>query len=574
MMNEEAKSLFDYPFAVAFRFVGDKSCSAILLVLTLALAFLAILPGSVYIREYPQDIFGFLDGIHRMASGQVPHRDFSSVLGILVYALPSLFVRFNADPVLSLAYSQAALLILNFIVLVYLVRMRIPGIPGLFFGIWTLLVLAARMNFGEWPQNVTFAMFYNRYCTVFLSEIIIFFIPPKSDNTKILIIDVVVISVLTLIMFYSKMTFFSVAAAALALLSLTSRRNAIRVIAVTSICLIVMAGLEVAYRFHRGYFLDLMMALRSSGAVRGGYTGTLFLILMNLPELVLCAGLPLLIIYRLGVLTVLTSLIFVFVAGASVLLIEQNAQNYILAVPFILLFLSSDIIDRRAQPSSRQAASRNVISSAIILMWFVYSYPLAVNSVVSFAKSISGAKPINTENSTKRFQIDWRSADPQLSQDIVTTAGSPLDLFERARESTTNIPGMPLSEAEYALSLDDGFKAARGGCGVSARILTADVVNPFPAALDLPVGGRMIHIAPDRTISIVSHPSPDQMFRDITCVMFPKMPISYSARQMFSKIYSAYLEKNFKVRRETDYWTVYTVNTASGPEIPGATTSQ
>ena len=132
----------------------------------------------------------------------------------LVYALPALFVRFGVSPVLSLAYAQAALLALNFVVLLQLLNTRISGLPGLLFGLWTALVLAARMNFGEYPQYVTFAMNCNRYCTVFLSEIILLsLILSKNATFQKTIIDALLISVLTLIIFYSTITFFVVAVA-------------------------------------------------------------------------------------------------------------------------------------------------------------------------------------------------------------------------------------------------------------------------------------------------------------------------------------------------------------------------
>jgi hypothetical protein len=575
MMNATIKSPFD-PFALVFnRSLTDKSCKWILFTFVSLLIFMTIFPGSIYIRQYPQDIFGFLDGIHRTVSGQIAHRDFSSVLGIMVYALPALFVRFGVDPVLSLAYAQAVLLILNFVVLFHLLNTRISGLPGLLFGLWTALALAARMNLGEYPQYVTFAMNYDRYCTVFLSEIVLMsFIRPRNANGQKIIIEAVLISLLTLIIFYSKITFFMVAVAALLLLSLTSRTNATRMIVAMLLFLIVAVSLEVRYRFHRAYFADLVIAVQSSDSRLFDYKGVLWLTLRNLPELVLCVIVPFIILSRNWVLSSLDGLTFLFVAGASVLLLSQNAQQEVLALPFLLLLIALDIIDRRTERGTRLVVSKGLIYAITIWMWFLYSYPLVVNCTFSFAKSIWGGKPIGTENTLKRFVIDWRNSDPQLTHDIIRGGGSSFDLFDRTRVSATGIPGMFLSEAEYAISLEDGFKAARAGCGESARILTADLMNPFPAVLDLPVGGGMIYLQPNRTFSIKSHLPPDKMFNSITCVMVPKMPIAYPARQLFLSVYDEYLKRSFEMRAETDYWIVYKLNRRSASKIPGITTSQ
>ena len=574
MVNPTIKYPFDFYTLVSKRSLSDESCKWILLIFVSLLILITILPNAVYIRQYPQDIFGYLDGIHRTMSGQVAYRDFFAKLGILVYALPALFVRLGADPLLSLAYAQAALLTLNLVVLLHLLNTRISGIPGLLFGLWTALLLAARMNLGEDPQYVTFSMNFNRYCTVFLSEIFILLFIPSKDGTPINVrIDVVVISLLTLILFYSKITYCVAAMLALVLSSLMSRANARQLMAAVLLFLVVAVSLELRYRFHRAYLAETIMVLQSSGLSRGGgtfinYKGILALILGNLPELVLCAIAPFIVLYRHGALSRLDGSIFLFVAGISIALLSQNAQLQVLALPFSLLLIALDIVDRQTEPGPPLIASRSVIWAITIWLWFLYSYPLGVNCALSFAKSIRAGRPIGTEKTVRRFLIawtDWRSSDPELMPDVIRGEGSRLDLFERAR--VTGIPGMPLSEAEYAISLEDGFKAARDGCGQNARILNADQVNPFPAVLDLPVGGGMVWLEP-RTLSLNRHPSVDKMFENITCVMVPKMPICYPCRQLFLNIYDKYLKHNFGMRADTDYWIVYKLNRGPSSEIP------
>jgi hypothetical protein len=566
MMEAAIRSQLGRQVKIASDSLNNKSCKWILLGIVSLLIFTTTYPNSIYTRVYPQDIFGFLDGIHRTVSGQVAHRDFSSLLGIMVYALPALFVQFGVNPALSLAYAQAALLALNFVILVHLLNTRISGIPGLLFGVWSTLVLAARFNFGDDPQYVTFAMDYNRYCTVFLTNIIIFFIPPKKEDVHNIVLDVVVISVSILILFYSKITFFVVAISALTLLSLTSRTNAIRAITAMLIFLIAGTSVEIAFGFHKQYVNDLMMVLQSSSNGRWlDYSGMLYLLMTNMPELVLSVVIPLIMLHLNKVLNIFTLLIFVFVAGASLALIHESAQQKVLSLPFAVIFLTLHLIEQKREPSTGEASkrwfsSRGAIYAIICWMWFIYSYPMIVNCAFSFASSTSGTMPVGTENAIKGFVIDWRHTDPRLIGEIIKGDGPPLDLFERTRASATGFPGMPLSAPEYALSLDDGFRTARAGCGAGARILNADLVNPFPAALDLPVGGGMIYIYADRTISKKSHPPANKMFSHITCVMVPKLPISYAARQLFLSIYQNYILENFTLGEGDDYWTVYKLN--------------
>src|SRR5215212_11112834 len=53
-------------------------------------ALLLALPGQTITTVYVNDLLIFLDGAHRIASGQVPNRDFHTPLGPLTFYLPAL----------------------------------------------------------------------------------------------------------------------------------------------------------------------------------------------------------------------------------------------------------------------------------------------------------------------------------------------------------------------------------------------------------------------------------------------------------------------------------------------------
>src|SRR5918994_6922835 len=53
------------------------------------LGLLLALPGQTVTTAYLNDLFIFLDGAHRIASGQVHNRDFHTALGPLVYYIPA-----------------------------------------------------------------------------------------------------------------------------------------------------------------------------------------------------------------------------------------------------------------------------------------------------------------------------------------------------------------------------------------------------------------------------------------------------------------------------------------------------
>jgi hypothetical protein len=557
MVSTQPRALFDSIATIIDQLAQRKRVIWYFYLINLILVFLIVYPRAVYIRLYPQDVFGFLDGIHRTVSGQVPNRDFSTPFGAMFYALPALFVRFGANPLLSLSYAQAALLVLNLFAVSHLLRTRLGGMPGLLFASWTSLLLAARMNLGEPMHLVTFAMNYNRYCTVFLSEILIFFILPKGNDRPTAIIDVAIIALLSLILFYTKMTYFVVAAAALGLLLLTSWANAVRVGAALAVFLIIVAAIELAWGLLPGYLAALFAAAHTSGVIRSPIKGVLYLIQLNLPELVVCLLLPIIVLYELRVLSPWNFLTFAFVAVASLLLLDQNAQMQVLAVPFTLLFIAIDIIVRRTRGDAPRRTAKGLLVGAIIVMFSWYSYPLVLNIAVSFAKSISDIRPTGNEQITKRLLIDWDQPDGTLLPDMVKGNISPFDVFARARESATNVKGMWLSVAEYAISIEDGAAAVRAYCGSDPRVLIADKMNPFPALLDLQPVGKILMFSAERTIPVENHPPPQQIFADATCIMAPKLPIDYLDRQLFFALYGGYVKNNFKPSGETDYWIVY-----------------
>jgi hypothetical protein len=97
---------------------------------------------------------------------------------------------------------------------------------------------------------------------------------------------VLLIPLLTLILFDSKVTYFVVALSALALLSADIQRERDRVIAAVLLTLIVALGLEVGCRLHKSYFSELVIVLLSSGLSRGertcfNYKDILFLLLFE-----------------------------------------------------------------------------------------------------------------------------------------------------------------------------------------------------------------------------------------------------------------------------------------------------
>jgi hypothetical protein len=132
----------------------------------------------------------------------------------------------------------------------------------------------------------------------------------------------------------------------------------------------------------------------------------------------------------------------------------------------------------------------------------------------------------------------------------------PLDGYMMARTSRPAHHFELLSFPEVAFYLDEGLKAANSGCRKGSRIATLDFVNPFPALLGWPVGGGMIFVADKYLMSRAHHLSDEEMFRQIDCVLIPKLQLGYGTRELLTDIYGPYLQANFVKTGETEVWTV------------------
>jgi hypothetical protein len=278
----------------------------ILAIYNLLLISSRIFVNKIYTNAYPQDFLAFLDGIYRVHSGQIVHRDFSSVLGPFNFALPATFMSLNTGLISSVNYSEAFYVVIAFLIYLYIQITRLDRMAGFFLGVWIPLALLARMNFGDPPELITEAMQYNRRCDVFLLFLLLLFIPAREPNRKYLVIDGVLYGAISAFLFYSKIT-FGLAALGLLPIMLIRKRDNITVIAVAAVIFLAIAAwAEIVYGMRFAWINDLKMAAVSSATGTGRVTfGHISHVLRdNLPELLGLLVIPAFILLPLRKLTI------------------------------------------------------------------------------------------------------------------------------------------------------------------------------------------------------------------------------------------------------------------------------
>jgi hypothetical protein len=111
----------------------------------------------------------------------------------------------------------------------------------------------------------------------------------------------------------------------------------------------------------------------------------------------------------------------------------------------------------------------------------------------------------------------------------------------------------------YTNYVNDGVALLRKHCDATDRVLTMDMVNPFPYALGWrpPLGG-IAAIAFNYTLSARHRPSFDAYFGDATIVLMPKHPAQMPCFiDGFYALYTPALLKRCQLYAESDWFWLY-----------------
>ena len=128
--------------------------------------------GPIPSMRYGPDAFIPLDGAWRVVNGQIPHVDFHTPIGPVIYLLGALSMRL-APSGISLSFSQA---LAGLIFAVWSLRIstrRLASVPRAMFCIFAVLLAMAPYELGESPLVLSPSTTYNRYSYVLLTFILL-----------------------------------------------------------------------------------------------------------------------------------------------------------------------------------------------------------------------------------------------------------------------------------------------------------------------------------------------------------------------------------------------------------------
>lgn len=521
---------------------------------------------ELYLRAMPQDLFFQLDGIYRLSIGQRIYSDFSTPIGPLIYVIPLLFVKLGANLVLSINYASGFLLIAAFLIVAYLAWTRLPPLFGLALGVWVGLALATRMNFGDDPAAVTLAMNYNRQGDAALVLAMLMFRTPRNIGPVIALVDGVVYAILTAFLIYTKIT-FGLVALAFAPIIIWPQHDRLVVLSAFALGFGVLVSVaEYGYELKLQWIEPVRMAIQSGDPKSTALAEDFSALILNLPELLVCTLVPAWFLWRDHRLTPLAAIFFVMVAGASVGLMPHNGQHYLLFLPAILFFIAAPAAAQLNGSLSalnevrRGARLDQALAIATIAVLALESGPQAVNLFYATYRSLTLPPLVANNNVLSRIVAraeNYEHPSELLIGPIVDGRVNAADAFAVGRFFKPEYRFDTLTMLEYRDYLTDGMQAARRGCEPESRILTFDNGNPFPLLLTWPAGGGVLVVHPDQLVSKKVHPSDEEMFRNINCVLVPKLPASLNARDFMLDVYGRRLSERFAASYETPLWKVF-----------------
>jgi hypothetical protein len=514
-------------WSAVLRTDGAGAVAPLVLALAALCALLLIVPGETVVTKYVNDLFIFLDGAHRIASGQVPNRDFHAALGPLVYYVPAAGLLLSGHLGGAMTVGTALVLLAVAPAVAHILATRLRPLLAIPVAAFLILVFAVPINVGEGVTALSFGMFYNRIGWAALAALLIMYLRPSAPHRQQAAGDALCAALLALLLLYTKITYGLVAVAFIGFMLLDRKQ---RGWAAASLGIIVCAALviEAFWRSTAAHLADLTLAGQVSG-MKGEIADLVYAFLGNLADYVLFALIAGLALARTRSFRDL--LFFGFCAVAGFLLVRQNFQGWGILTLHAGAAVAAEMI-LRSRPSS-MARRRWSTPAAAPLLLLALLLPTIVHCMLALGLHAALA----ASRSGESFGLPG---------------------FDRLRLAQLLSPWDYEPSAKYLETLRDGARALAVLPVEPGRVFVLDFINPFSAGLDLqPARGDSSWKHWERNFDGANFLPPESLFRDVSIVMQPKWPAEeYTARGL-REVYGDYLDEQFGLAHESEYWTLY-----------------
>ena len=506
-----------------------RPASVAMLVVAIAAfcALLLALPGQTITTKYLNDLFIFLDGVHRVAEGQVPNRDFHTALGPLVYYAPALGYWLSGNLGGAMPVGMALIVIALAPAAAHILSSRLRPAIALPLAAFVILVAAVPINLGESIGALSFAMFYNRIGWSALALLLVLYLRPSRPGRYQALLDAASAAFLIVLMLYIKISYGVVGLGFLVFMLLDPRQ---RGWAAAALVLVVGAGLfiEALWGGTAAHIADLAIAGRVSGSL--DTIDELFTALSrNLSDYVIFAVVMGLALWRTRSLR--DFLFFGFCAGSGFMLITQNFQTWGIISLAAGVAVAVEIMARADGPAADRQRRTMTAGAQLLLLAFVLPASIQHAAALGLHAALAATKQ---------------------------GLAAPMPNFDRVRLAQLWSEGDYPLFSRYFASLDDGARALETLESPSGKVLVLDFVGPFSAGLGLkPPYGDSTWYHWGRTINEENYLPARAVLHDVQIVMEPKWPVEVATAEGLRRLYADYLGEHFELAQETADWRIH-----------------
>lgn len=507
-------------------------------------ALVLMYPRQIYSRGMTWDLLFNLSGAWAIYNGLTLHVDFHDPLGGVSFWLTTLGFVIGGVSVWSFAIGKLIMTGVVFLVAVAVTFRRLSPLPAALFVLMVSLLCLSPINTGDLLDDFTFAMSYNLYGWSVVSVLALtMYLSPETKRAGHWI-DLAAVTCLLLILFYLKITYFF---AAIGIFVTALFVNPSVLVRWRSWMLVFLGTVAIVLGpWNWSYWSDIFSAV-NAGAVRSRLLEHLFTFSANVMEISLYLTLLALTValWRLNWIPFRVMIAILCLYGAGAAILSQNAQQRIVPLCVVALFLVYSELDTR---SNGDGLSRRFLTPFLILPAMICVHTML--SVAVYAKRASG-NPNTYRVEASNLKGLSIPIEPVPAAQFVSARSDDYSMLTRARSIHGN---PPLSQVHYLRTIIEAVEILGNGSQKPGGVVVLDQVNPFPFALGWrpPSGGNLWY---DNSFP---WPREEIAFADVQYVLIPKFATSADVLNDAWQRYGPYLGKHFRMEVETESWKLLT----------------
>lgn len=534
--------------------------SLFVFLLLVATYFLLVAPNASYVAIWLHDVMALIAASYRTYLGQVPSMDFFSLYGVAVFYPAVLGFRLGLEPSAVLNFGQLVVAAFLLPLAVLASYRRLSVLSSIILVLFLFFLIVAPVPLGRHFGDITLAVYYNRYCWAATAIVFLHYLEPRTIRRADFFLDSLVLILLTVFLFYSKITFAAVAFAFLIVNGTTSKWK-FQVSAVSVGVFFAFTGIiEVLTHYNSAYLGDIVAVVQGNPPSRGISKQYKNFLNTHIWELVACS-LALIAVFLSGRRKLIDCAFVVGCVIASIVLLGY-AYGTTRGLPtLVVVFLICNELARRTECVSKfpgtqgywpkHAASLSVLG---LLIAFV-SGPMITN-----AKSLS----IHYRHAIQKTEAPLaglsgfvvKGSANRTLREVLGNSDEIEMLYAELRR--TSFAKADLGVGEYWSSIIDGSRLLESVPLDGQAVVVFSLTNPFDALLQLkPTEYGFPFLWLTGHFNRHRHPTPDQFFSDASYVMVPVIPLKQDHLDTLLELYGPYLEEHFDELKESAHWVLW-----------------